>query len=338
MNKVVNKLVTTIVALALLLAGVGMPLSAAVAKQSAAVDGLGDAQVAKFHKLTPYDTQGDVNAQNVYLSWTAYTGADRYKFCIYKVPATAPHDCSKSDPNWTGTFTKYYTVTNLAPGTDYGWKLMASTCWKKGCNEWKEADRATDYFFTTKSGPATQYVIISGHVPFGGLIVKYVDADSGLEYHGKSNDLGKFSFPIPYKSNGRLTAYNPASKWYSFEPLYRDYTVADTDVNLPEQGFKGYAPIIISGSVGVANATITIVGYGAFDTFCAGSISPKCTADDTLVIQSDLNGKYDVSLPWGWMGSITPTAVGYAFSPTNQAFPPIKKANLTANFTAKTSP
>jgi len=321
MSKVMNKLAIGLVALSLMVAAVGLPLNAAFARQ--------DEATVKFQKLTPADGAVDVNAQNVFLSWTEYTGADRYKFCIYKDGATKPNDCSVGDPHWTGSFSKHYTVTNLAPNTLYHWKLLASTCWNKGCNEWKEADHGVDFSFTTKNNP-NQFVVISGSTPFSGLIVNYHDS-LGDDYYGKTNSVGKFSFPIPFESSGDLTVYHPSIRFYTFEPMVRSYLATDTDSNLVNQNFKGYAPITIVVQVGIAGADVTFHGWGAYENF---NIEKDPTGE--LVKVTDANGKVQLNLPWGWMGSITPSIAGHSFTPSSQGLPPVKSSDKTITFTVHT--
>lgn len=126
MNKGIFKWTAAIVVISMLLAVVGLPISAAMAKPAAAGDESLPGQLAKFRKLTPIDGV-TVDPHKVYLSWTEYPNADRYKFCIY---VAIEGGCYTGDPHWTGTFSKYYTVTNLNPDTIYEWRLMASTCWK----------------------------------------------------------------------------------------------------------------------------------------------------------------------------------------------------------------
>ncbi len=331
-----TKWISTITLMAMLLAALATPLTAAFAKDSSAATPLLD---AKFHKLTPTNTQMDVDPHYAYLSWTPFEGADRYKFCIHEDidPTTDKDGCGVGDPNWTGTFNKYYIVTNLNPNVTYEWTVMASTCWKKGCNEWKEADRGIHYTFTTKGDPAdppspASTVIISGNTQVGGARIQFKwdensdgdtdDAGEVITEYSKSN--GKYSITIPYNVTGTLIPREPANSSYSFQPRQVVYSSPIT-TNQINVDFKAFAPIIVSGSTGVSGTTVTFTGWSDF----LGSIKTTVTGSD---------GKYSVKLPYAWTGAISASKAGYTFDPAIYGKAPIKVNITNLNFTGSVAP
>lgn len=77
----------------------------------------------------------------------------------------------------------------------------------------------------------------------------------------------------------------------------------------------GAGTYTISGNAGAANARLDY----------AGTTSGSVTAGD--------NGDYSISVPSGWIGSITPTKGHYVFSPSSQSFTNVI-SDQTFNFTA----
>ena len=270
-----------------------------------------------FVKLTPVDGEVGVNPYDARFTWTAYTNAQRYSFCVYDVPDVLPGNCDTGDPNWTGSFTLNGIKNNLNPISDYEWKLKASTCWKSGCNEWQgKADGGLPSAFTTDY---SDFIVISGTTKMSNTVITY---DDGIDtYSAVSNSTGVYSLtvfvdPILHTTSGTLT---PEKSGYSFFPL--SYTFADVSTNQTNQNFTYKPDISIGGKTSVGSVTITFTGSGAY------------SGVDREVISSS-TGLYAAKLPYNWSGSIVASKAHYTFSPTNYSLTPQILSTTNKNFTA----
>lgn len=77
------------------------------------------------------------------------------------------------------------------------------------------------------------------------------------------------------------------------------------------------AGVVILGNVGTPSATLTYVVSGT-----------------TKTVSSDGSGGYSITVPSGWTGTITPSKVGYYFTPINASFSNLTAAQTIQNFTA----
>jgi hypothetical protein len=139
---------------------------------------------------------------------------------------------------------------------------------------------------------------ISGNAGVGEAILGYTD---GIAKTVTSDGEGDYSFTVPYHWSGTIT---PSKIGYTFDPVSITYTNIASD-----QAGQDYTATLntysISGNAGVAGATITYTG---------GSTN------------ADGSGHYTFTVPYGWMGTVTPSKNGYIFDPYHRDY-----SDVTAN-------
>src|SRR5215216_548049 len=96
--------------------------SSAAAPGQTSVPGV-NATASTFGKTSPANNATDVSASSVTLSWESFTNVDKYKYCINEGSA-----CAESDPDWTSTYSRSVTLTNLVSNKTYYWQVKATTC------------------------------------------------------------------------------------------------------------------------------------------------------------------------------------------------------------------
>ncbi|HLO30651.1 MAG TPA: choice-of-anchor Q domain-containing protein [Anaerolineales bacterium] len=138
------------------------------------------------------------------------------------------------------------------------------------------------------------YFTISGNAGVAGATLSYFD---GVARTVTADNHGDYSFGVLVGWSGLVTPYkpgyifSPASKTYSnitADQSTEDYTATVTDITFT-----------ISGNAGVAGATLSY-------------------EDETLkTIVADENGEYSFTVPYSWIGTVTPTKADYRFVPGN---------------------
>jgi len=129
-----------------------------------------------------------------------------------------------------------------------------------------------------------------------------------ISYTGGStiaDSTGAYSITVAYNWSGTVT---PSKTGYTFSPVNRSYT--NVIANQTAKNFTATAiTYTISGNAGVAGATITYTG---------GST----TTDGT--------GAYSISVAYNWTGTVTPSKIGYSFTPPNRTY-----ANILTDMTGQ---
>jgi peptidoglycan/xylan/chitin deacetylase (PgdA/CDA1 family) len=124
---------------------------------------------------------------------------------------------------------------------------------------------------------------------------------SGLPGPTVTSGGGLWSAVVPYGWSGTITPTKPG---YIFSPASISYTEVTSD--LADRDFTATAIIItIFGTTGMDSVTMTGL--------------PGDPVTDT-------DGSYSVVVPYGWSGMVTPTKIGYAFSPASRSY-----TNITAD-------
>ncbi|MCB9250738.1 MAG: hypothetical protein H6613_20465 [Ignavibacteriales bacterium] len=144
---------------------------------------------------------------------------------------------------------------------------------------------------------------ISGSTGTGSATLSWTD---GTAQTTTSAVNGNYTIAVSYGWSGSVT---PSKVGYTFSPTVRNYTnviSAKTSQNFTA-ALNNYT---ITGNTGIGNTTLSWMDGSAKS------------------ITSLPNGDYTVTLPHGWSGTITPTKIGYTFSPVNRSY-----TNLTANIT-----
>jgi outer membrane protein assembly factor BamB len=151
---------------------------------------------------------------------------------------------------------------------------------------------------------------VSGYIKDGlgtGIDGVLVSADNGGGSYTTAAD-GYYEITLPYLWSGTVT---PAKAGWAFDPNHRAYENLTADE--PGQDYTAFAPPVISGIVADANGTALA---GVVVTADNGG-----TSDTT-----DANGFYEVIVPQGWWGTVTPEKAFWFFEPGSRSY-----ENLTAD-------
>ncbi len=183
--------------------------------------------------------------------------------------------------HWSGTVTVSKAGWLMTPGSNYYDNVSADI---------------PNQDYTAWQPTISGYVRKSDGTPLAGA---NVTADNG----GRSDTTdasGYYEIVVPYEWSGAVSA---TLSGYHFTDKNYSNVVADE----ANQDFSGFQPTI-SGSTGVAGATVTVSGVGS-------------------VISTP---SYSVTVPYGWSGTIEVSLAGYYFSESPRSF-----TNVTANQTGQ---
>ncbi len=251
-----------------------------------------------FGKSAPANGTANVNPASVVLSWGTFSPTpDKYSYCIH-----IDVECTANDPNWTGTMTNTsVTLTNLTPGKTYYWQVKAISCADCVPKIFTYANGGTWWTFSTKLNSAS----IIGNAGVGGAKLDYFDVSNKSV---TADSIGNYSISVPLHWNGTVT---PSKPGYTFLPVstsYTDLTAAQTITNYNAT----FIPFTITGNAGTAGATLSYID----------GVIKTATADGS--------GNYTITIPYGWTGTVTPSKLGWTFSPVSRNY-----TNVTANAAAQ---
>ena len=255
---------------------------------------------ATFGKTSPANGATGLDPTNTKLSWEAYPNADKYKFCVKEGSA-----CSDTDPAWTSTYDRTVTLTSLAYNKTYYWQVKATTCELCVPKVWVYANNDTPWKFSTKTGAQ---VTIYGNVGIGRAVLSYTD---GSLKNVIADSSGAYSIKVPLHWSGTLT---PSKSGYIFSPPSASFT--DVTATQIIQNFNATAVYVISGNAGLAGVTLSYING-----------TPK-------TVVSDANGNYSIPVAGGWSGTVTPSKLGYVFTPASRTYSNISGSQTGQNYTA----
>jgi hypothetical protein len=151
---------------------------------------------------------------------------------------------------------------------------------------------------------------ISGNTGTGNVSLKYTD---GTEKIILSDDSGNYSFTVSYNWSGKVV---PSKAGYTFSTVNKVY-----ENILENKTGENYSAALqtytISGNTGVKGATILYNING-----------------EIKAVTSDETGKFSITVPYGWNGTLTPSRAGYTFVPAGIELKDIKQSQGQTNFTA----
>jgi len=151
----------------------------------------------------------------------------------------------------------------------------------------------------------TALVTISGNTTAGGVTLSWTD---GTAKTTTSDGSGNYSFTVPYNWSGTVT---PSLTGYEFSPANSVYT------NVTAHQITHYNALVqISGNAVVAGATLSWTDGSA----------KSATADGS--------GNYTLYVNYNWIGTITPSALGYTFTPSSKNYFSISTPQTNQNYTA----
>jgi len=153
--------------------------------------------------------------------------------------------------------------------------------------------------------------VISGSTTVPGVALQGLPGRTVVSDQG-----GTYTAKVDYGWSGTVT---PVKTGYDFNPPSTQY-----DNVLGDQTNQSYLPIIqkrtISGQILSQNrqpvADVYLMAEGA------GSAT------------TDASGEYTLTVDYGWLGKITPTKVGYTFSPAVKPYTPVMSDQTRQNFSA----
>ncbi len=255
---------------------------------------------AVFYKKAPLDKSTGINPASAFLSWSSYAGTLKYSYCITENLA-----CVKSDPNWTGTYDKTsITITNLNPNKTYHWNVKAITCTTCNPKVFTLADGGVWWMFKT----SLSLIKISGNVGTSYAELSWFD---GVNKTTSADSSGNYILYVTYGWTGTVT---PSKTGFAFNPVSRSYT--NVIANQIGRNYLATASLTISGNAGVSGATLTYDDGGIH------------------TVTADSSGNYVLPVSDGWTGSVTPTKVGYTFSPTVRNYSAVADNKIGQNYTA----
>ncbi|HEU4745030.1 MAG TPA: hypothetical protein VFS61_07335, partial [Anaerolineales bacterium] len=247
-----------------------------------------EAEKGNFGKIAPSNGQTGLDPTSTTLSWQAYTGADKYKYCVK--PGSA---CANDDPEWTSTYGRTITKHNLEFNKIYYWQVKATTCELCVPKPWVYADDDTPWSFKTKTGTGSQVTIL-GNAGVGGAVLSFIDG-SAKSVTADSN--GSYSLRVSYNWSGTVT---PSKAGYVFSPATASFTNLTAMQTI--QNFTATAVYVISGNTGLPQVTLSYVNG-----------TPQ-------TVVSNASGNYSIAVPAGWSGTVTPSKPSYVFSPASRTY------------------
>jgi len=148
---------------------------------------------------------------------------------------------------------------------------------------------------TNESYTATlQKRVISGRInsdkgPIEGALV-LADKGGGP---AMTNPNGEYQLSVDYGWSGKLT---PSKPGHTFTPVERTYPLVTT--NQTTQGYTGELIMLtISGNTGIEGVRVT--------------------ATDVSSVVTGADGKFQIKVPYGWSGTVTPEKESYTFEPAS---------------------
>lgn len=255
---------------------------------------------AVFFKKTPLDKSTGINPASAFLSWSSYAGTEKFSYCI-----TEDLACAKSDPNWTGTYTNTsVTINNLNPNKTYHWNVKAITCMKCNPKVYILADGGVWWMFKT----SLSLIKITGNAGTSYAELSWFD---GVAKTTSADSTGNYTIYVTYGWTGTIT---PKKTGFAFTPASRSYT--NVTANQIGRNYLATASLTISGNAGVGGATLTYDDSGIH------------------TVTADSSGNYVLPVSDGWSGSVTPSKVGYLFSPTFRTYTSVADNKIGQNYTA----
>jgi hypothetical protein len=166
-------------------------------------------------------------------------------------------------------------------------------------------------FQTDQDYSAAHSITISGNTGMVGVKLSYFD---GIAKSVTSDSKGNYSFPVLSGWSG--TIY-PSKDYFVFNPS--NYSYNNLTTNQTNQNFsEAQIAFCISGSIGVGDVKLVYQdGY-------------------QKTVFTDNKGNYSFWVPVGWSGGVSPSKIGYSFSPLNRNYLNVTSNQSFQNFNAIT--
>jgi hypothetical protein len=152
---------------------------------------------------------------------------------------------------------------------------------------------------------------ITGNTVLPGVTLSY---NSGTPQTTTSDAIGNYSLVIPYSS--LPVTVTPTLTGYTFLPVNRVYSNV-----VGNQTLQNYTPTLITytitGNAGVGGALLSYT-----------DITPKTAT-------ADITGVYTFQVSYGWSGTVTPSLMGYYFTPVSRPYTNVLANQTAQDYTAK---
>jgi FtsP/CotA-like multicopper oxidase with cupredoxin domain len=167
---------------------------------------------------------------------------------------------------------------------------------------------------TAQNYIATPIFGISGNAGASGAVLTYTD---GVTTGSTIANSAGFYFisSIPSGWSGTVT---PSLAGYTFGPANRTYTNVTTSQTLQDYSSTAIT-YTIRGNAGLSGTTLSYTN----------GVTSGTTSTDPL-------GNYIIVVPYNWSGTVTPSQVGYAFSPFSRTYTNVLSDQTGQNYTSLT--
>ncbi len=149
----------------------------------------------------------------------------------------------------------------------------------------------------------------TGHLIWGAVGIPGVTLQ-GLPGAPVSDETGRYRAHVPPGWSGTVT---PTKQGYQFDPPCKRYSAVEKDY-LNEDFRPGILTYTISGSVGLAGVALKGLPRN---------------------VVTDQEGKYKVTVEYGWAGTVTPVKEGYAFEPERREYSPLTESCLNEDYVVR---
>jgi type II secretory pathway component GspD/PulD (secretin) len=133
-----------------------------------------------------------------------------------------------------------------------------------------------------------------------------VSADHGGG-SSKTDANGQYTLTVDYSWSGTI---KPSKEGYTFNPASKRYDPVTKD-----QTYQGYAAALM---------TFTIVDHITIGGEPIEGVSVVASDDGGSAITGP-DGKYTLTVPYGWSGTVTPSKEGYEFNPPSKTYTNVKR-------------
>ena len=171
------------------------------------------------------------------------------------------------------------------------------------------ADRTLVANFEQTAASISGNIHTSSGAPLAGILM------SGLPGNPMTDTNGNYTAQVPMGWSGTTT---PAAAGYNVDPPSRSYNNVST--NQAGQDFVA--------------TRLTVGIWGSVRTSSGTPLAGVVLSGLPGSLTTDTNGDYQAQVPWGWSGTVTPTATGYTFNPGSLGFTNVTVTWIGQNFVA----
>jgi len=179
-------------------------------------------------------------------------------------------------------------------------------------------DSGEDYTATAPTPTISGHVRTSGGAGISGASVSANNGGGSDTTDGN----GYYELTVPHDWTGVVT---PAKTDYTFDPTSRDYSNVTADQTAQDYTGTTSTPVIsgyirTSGAAGIDGASASADNGGGSDT-------------------TDATGYYELTVPYDWSGTVTPSKADYTFEPATKSYSNVTSDQTDQDYTgSETNP